>query len=85
MKHNHSTTSNTDEVFRTFIGCKVKGMVQEITFEKHNAIILIFDCAWGLAFNSSGSHWTVSPDDVQRLIRRSKKKLEETQKELENI
>ena len=84
-KHNHGTTSNTDEVFRTFIGCKVKGLVREITFDGHHANILIFDCGWGLAFNSNGSHWTVKPPDLQGHIRQSQKALEDNRREIEHI
>ena len=56
--HKHGTTSNTDEVYKTFIGCRVKGLVREITFDGHHADILVFECGWGLAFNSNGSHDT---------------------------
>ena len=84
-EHNHSITSNTNEVFRTFIGCRVKGLVREITSEGRHAVILVFDCGWGLAFNSNGSHWTVKPADLQRHLRQSQKDLEDNQRELEHI
>lgn len=85
QEHKHSTTSNTDEVFRTFIGCRVKGLVREITFNGNHAIILVFECGWGLAFNNNGSHWTKSPEDVQRILQSSRKALKETNQELEHI
>lgn len=83
--HNHNTTSNTDEVFRTFIGCRVKGLVREIAFEGHHADILVFDCGWGLVFNSNGSHWTITSEEVQRHIGRSQKELEDKKRELEDM
>ena len=85
MKHNHGTTSNTNEVFRTFIGCKVKGLVGERTFEGEYADILVFECGWGLAINSNGAHWTVNPEKVSRLIRKAEQNLMDNQKELEDI
>lgn len=85
QEHNHSTTSNTDEVFRTFIGCRVKGLVREITFSGHHADILVFECGWGLAFNSNGSHWTVPPDKIQGFVRQSREKLDNTKREVEHL
>jgi len=85
MKHNHGTTSNTDEVFRTFIGCEIKGLVREITFEGQHANILVFQCGWGLALNSNGSHWTVSPEEIQAHLNKAKDKLEDTQRELSSV
>lgn len=84
-KHNHSTTSNTDEVYRTFIGCRVKGLAREITFGGYHANILVFGCGWGLAFNSNGSHWTVNPEDIQKHIRQSMEKLDNTKRETEHL
>ena len=83
--HIHNTTANTDECFRTFIGCKVKGLVREVTFDGEHANILVFDCNWGLAFNSNGSHWSVNPEKVLSLIRKARKELENNKQELENI
>ena len=84
-EHNHHVTSNTDGVFRTFIGCQVKGLLREITFEGHYANILVFNCGWGLAFNSNGSHWAIAPSEISSLIRKTKVDLENNQKELEHI
>ena len=84
-EHKHGTTSNTDEVFRTFIGCKVKGLVRKITYDGHHAEILVFDCGWGLAFNSNSAHWTVSPSDLQGYIRQNQNDLEDLTRELEHI
>ena len=85
MEHNHATTGNTDEVFRTFIGCQVKGLLRDRNSEGGPVRILVFDCGWGLAFNDNGSHWTESPADVQRILERSKEQAEETKRELEHI
>ena len=84
-EHNHGATSNTDEVFRTFIGCRVKGLVRENTFDGHYANILVFECGWGLANNSNGSHWTVEPDKLQGHIKRTREELADKQRELEHI
>jgi len=83
--HNHGTVSNTNEVFRTFIGCRVKGLVREITSNGHYANILVFECGWGLAINGNGSHWTVNPDELQEHIRQAKEELVDKQQELEHI
>ena len=85
MKHNHSTTSNTDEVFRTLIGCTLKGLVKDITSQGGHVNILVFECGWGLAFNSNGTHWTLPPAEVNTLIQRAKEDLIANQKELEHI
>jgi len=79
-EHNHATTSNTDEVFKTFIGCEVKGLLQD-----GDVAILVFKCGWGLAFHSNGSHWTECPTEMQRLLSNAKSQLEDTQKELEHL
>lgn len=84
-QHKHGTTSNTDEVYRTFIGCRVKGLVREITFSGHHADILVFECGWGLAFNSNGSHWTINPEEIQKHIRHSMEKLDNTKRETEHL
>jgi len=83
--HNHNAVANTDECFRTFIGCRVKGLVREITFEGHHANILVFDCGWSLAFNSNGAHWVVDPEKTLRLIKKAKEELEQNQRELKYI
>lgn len=84
-EHNHGTTSNTDEVFRTFIGCMARGVLHDRSTEGGGIIILVFECGWGLAFNDNGSHWTESPIDIQRILRGSKEALSETKRELEHI
>ena len=85
MKHEHFTTSNTDEVFRTFIGCKVKGLVGQRIYEGNYANVLVFECGWGLAINHNGAHWTLKPDDVNRLIGEAKENLANIKKETEHI
>jgi len=85
QEHNHGTTSNTDEVFRTFIGCQVKGILRDRNNEGGVVMILVFDCGWGLAFNDNGSHWTENPRDVRMILKRSSDALNETKKELEHI
>ena len=84
-EHEHKTTCNTAEVYRTFIGCRVKGLVREITFHGHHADILVFECGWGLAFNSNGSHWTVYPEEIQKHIQRSMKTLDNIKRETEHL
>ena len=84
-EHNHRTTSNTDEVFSTFIGCKDKGLVRNRSTTGGTVLILVFDCGWGLAVNDNGSHWTEEPEDVRIIIQRSKQSLAETKHELEQI
>ena len=83
--HEHGCTSNTNQVFRTFIGCKVKGLVGQKTFDGYYADILVFECGWGLAINGNGAHWTVNPTDIKRLIRQAKENLTNNQRELECI
>lgn len=85
QEHKHGVTGNTDEVFRTFIGCAVKGLLHGRNAEGGSVLILVFECGWGLAFNDNGSHWTESPDDVQRILRSSRKTLSDTKRELEHI
>jgi len=85
MEHRHGTTSNTDGVFSTFIGCTVKGILHEGGGETRDATILVFECGWGLAFNYNSSHWTVSPDEVQKILNHSRERLEDARKELEHI
>ena len=83
-KHNHSTTSNTDEVFRTFIGERIKGILHGLDFG-HNKVILVFECGWGLCFNSNGSHWTERPEDIERLKQTTKEKVDNLLKESRDI
>jgi len=84
MKHNHGTTSNTDEVFRTFIGEKVKGILHGFGYG-HSKVILVFDCGWGLCFNSNGSHWVENPSDIKSMTNRTKRDLADNNRELEGI
>ncbi len=85
MTHNHSTTSNTDEVYRTFIGCRVKGLVREITHNGHHADVLVFECGWGLAINSNGTHWTVNPEETKKQVRCAMEELDNTKREIEHL
>lgn len=84
-EHNHSTISNTDEVFRTFIGCEVKGVLHDSNSEGGEVIILVFSCGWGLAFNGNGSYWTEEPFRIQQIIVRTRDALDGTQQELKHI
>jgi hypothetical protein len=80
-KHEHGVTSNTDDVFRSFIGCTVRGLI--INREER---VLVFQCGWGLTFNVvHGSYWVESPEDVERKLSRAKDGLRNTQKELQDI
>jgi len=74
-KHNHGATSNTDEVFRTFIGDKIKGILHGSDFG-HSNVILVFECGWGLCFSSNGSHWAETPDGIEHLKRETKEKID---------
>jgi len=85
MNHNHAAIANTDEVFRTFIGCQVKGLLHDQNTEGGPVRILVFDCGWGLAFNDNGAHWTEPPSNVQSILWRSKEDLNATKQELEHI
>jgi hypothetical protein len=81
MAHKHGVTSNTDEVFRTFIGCGIRGLIKE-TCER----TLVFDCGWGLTFNTEhGSYWTESPDEIERKLYHAKRALADSKTELEGI
>ena len=60
---NHAATSNTDQVFYTFAGCTVKGMLNSGSNR-----ILVFECGWGLAISSVGSHWTETPDTTKQVV-----------------
>lgn len=82
---NHSTTSNTDEVFRTFIGCALKGLLHKRNTSGGYYTVLVFECGWGLAINDNGSHWVESPEDVQRAVREHKRNLDHNKQELEHI
>jgi len=73
MKHNHTVAGNTSEVYLTFVGCVVKGLLREQTFDGECADILVFECGWGLAVNSNGPDWIVKPEDVAGYIRRQEK------------
>jgi len=84
-EHNHATTSNTDEVFRTFIGCTVKGLLHDSAGSGGSTVVLVFDCGWGLAFFWNGNHWTEPPDAVRRILRGSKRQLTATKQELEHL
>ena len=84
MEHNHLVTANTDEVFRTFIGEKVKGILHDFAFENQQTI-LVFECGWGLAFNSNGSHWTENPEKIERLKRNTKEQIDNLLKESRDI
>lgn len=83
-KHEHGQTSNTQKCFSTFIGCTVKGMYRGHSSEWSHTVF-VFDCGWGLAFNSNGSHWTVSPSEVERELSYATESLRENQAELKGI
>ncbi len=81
--HNHGTTSNTNEVFSTFIGCRAKGVLH--FYNGHNHRALVFDCGWGLVFCDTGAYWTMSPEEVQKELHHARKDLVNVKKELEGI
>lgn len=78
---NHGVTANTDDVFSTFIGCELRGLIRD-RCEK----ILMFGCGWALVFNTEhGSYWTLGPEEASRKLYSAKEKLKATQKELSHI
>ena len=80
-KHNHGTTSNTPDCFRTFIGCRVKGMLRD-----RDGYMLVFECGWALAFNTlHGSYWVESSEEVKIKLRESEQILRNLQEETKNI
>lgn len=80
--HNHLEASNTEEVFSTFIGCQVRGVVHD---RRGDTVILVFHCGYGLAFKDNGSHWVETPPGIKGIIARSREELDATKKELEHI
>src|SRR5437868_10973968 len=90
MKHQHSCTSNTDECFRTFIGCTIKGLLRNVLpvgrvdLQSGNKTF-VFECGWGLTIAGNGSYWTESPDEIKRAISIQKEKLSENNQEIANI
>jgi len=73
MRHKHGVTSNTHQVFQTFRGCRVKGFLHDVfplgrCDLSAGSRTLVFECGWGLTIGENGSHWTESPEDVQRAI-----------------
>jgi len=85
MMHTHNTSSNTDEVYSTFIGCTVKGLLHTKDSGGDTGIVLVFQCNWGLGFCTNGNHWTVNPEEVQGFLRTSREYLECIKKELEHV
>lgn len=56
--HKHHPVANTPEVFSSFVGCCVKGVVRQ-----DSETTLVFDCGWGLTFNHEhGSFWAETPE-----------------------
>ena len=85
VEHSHGVTSNTDEVYSTFIGCRVLGITRATSRGEYGTTVLIFDCGWGLAFHGNGSHWTEHPRNVDRLLSDARERLETTKRELEGV
>ena len=81
--HNHATTSNTEQVFRTFVGDTVKGVFRY--YEEQEFHVLIFECGWGLVFCSAGSYWTATPEEVERQLRNVRQELIEQTDALKNV
>jgi hypothetical protein len=80
--HDHGVTANINDVFRTMIGCRVKGVIFGNASEK----LLVFECGWGLAFNTQhGSYWVESPSEVQKKLRDATERLANTKKELSGL
>lgn len=84
QEHDHSgQASNQKGCFVTFIGCAIKGFYSQP--RKGSASVLVFNCDWGLAINSNGSYWIVTPDEVENELQQQRKRLEESVNELKDI
>ena len=83
-KCNHYCNSNINDVYKTFIGCKLVGFLQNYD-DEHVNDYLIFECGWALVLRSNGSHWTEKPEDVKLMITKKQNKLGVIKKELEEV
>ncbi len=82
--HTHSATSNTPEVFRSCIGCRVKGVYHENS-GGNDVHVLVFECGEGLAFCSTGAYWSVRKEDIHRSLLAAKEKLQTATRELAGV
>ena len=78
-------TANTKAVFREAVGKKIVGVYWETPGEYGQAVVLVLDDGTGLAFNSNGSYWTVSVDEVRRCVRQRRQELERLERELRDV
>lgn len=88
--HKHESCANITEVFRSFIGCTVKGcLFNAFPLNRHDlsagSKTLIFDCGWGLTISSSGAYWAERPEEVKRAVERTKESLQKTQEEIRQV
>lgn len=83
-QHEHKAVANTDEVFLTFVGCRVKGLIHPPRDANYN-ILLLFDCGWGIGIGPLGGYWTERPEYIKRILDEKKQELLKNQKELEYI
>jgi len=51
----------------------------------HSKVTLVFECGWGLTFNSNGSHWVENPRDIASMTRETKDKIAALKRESEEI
>lgn len=89
MNHKHGVTSNTQECFRTFIGCRVRGFLKNALPVGRCDLAggtktLIFECGWGLTIAKNGSYWTESPEDIARAVEIAKRELADIKGDIED-
>lgn len=89
-EHDHHCTANTTQCFRTFIGCRIKGLLKNILPIGRPDLAagnktLVFECGWGLTIASNGSYWTESPNEIAKAISVTKDNLSNTKAEIEGV
>lgn len=89
--HEHGKAgSNNRNALLTFAGCIVKGVLIG-TLAGHRGDFsqgsktLVFECGWGLTFNSIGAYYPTNPETIQATIRDMQSKYRETAGQLEEL
>ena len=74
MEHKHHSTSNTPEVFDSFMRCKFVGHY-EVLASGHDDTkrVLVCECGAGLALSSTGAYWTEGAKDVAMAVEELRK------------
>jgi len=80
--HKHGgIASNTNQTFKTFIGCTVKGII-----ELRQGVMMVFDCGWALNYHTdNGAHWIENPETVQRELQSARERLQDDKEKIEGI